>query len=160
MNKMISGELLEKWIIDNAGTHYLPKFELLDAIQSGSLSPPAPCEVVEGLRKRYEDQRQECLRYGGLYPEDKSVCHQAIRRAKNLDAVAVHLAALCDDMMLALSRQPSGSGWLPKDEPAIKYCEHGVPYAIPCDECFPPPPPQEVNNGSMMEKEDDTHQNR
>jgi hypothetical protein len=39
---MISGELLEKWINDNAGTHYLPKFELLDAIQSGSLSPPAP----------------------------------------------------------------------------------------------------------------------
>jgi hypothetical protein len=124
----------------------------------------APREVVEGLRKRYEDQRQECLRYGGLYPEDKSACHQAIRRARNLDTVAVHLAALCDDMMLALSRQPSGPGWVS----ALKGLSLDMHTASmrPCPTCremtellgFPfgcyeyqakrtPQPPQEVNNG-------------
>jgi hypothetical protein len=41
---MLDAGKVKEWIAENAGTHYVPKFELLEAINSGNLNAGAIIE--------------------------------------------------------------------------------------------------------------------
>lgn len=61
----------------------------------------------ELILKRYEEMRQQCARYAGLHPESTVVCHIALGGVRHLPTISTQLAALCDDMALALKARPS-----------------------------------------------------
>jgi hypothetical protein len=61
---------------------------------------------MKGLLKRYDELRRRCVRYGGFHPDSENVCYQALQHTR-VDSIAVALAALLDDMALALQAAPT-----------------------------------------------------
>ena len=54
------------------------------------------------LLERAERMRLYCLQFANLHPNDKSRCGDAIGRTHHAPVIAVHLADLVDDLVLAL----------------------------------------------------------
>lgn len=82
--------------------------------------------TVEKILEDYERIRRHCLRHADIHPDDKSVCHQALRKASwPTPAIAIELAALLDDMALALrAALQAREGWVSvEDVPLPKLCE-------------------------------------
>jgi hypothetical protein len=75
--------------------------------------------VFEEIQKRYEKMRRLCLQYGNLHPDDKSVCHQALKGARGTQYIARNIAELADDMMLALSQLQAENAGLRSIEQAL-----------------------------------------
>jgi hypothetical protein len=111
-DKMISGELLKAWARDKREIHPDGPWDagfnralesIIAEIHSGRLSPPAPCEVVEALEK--------LIRFVSINAMDQIVEDEdghMIGWRKSWE-----FNRLIDESRKALSRQPSGSGWLP-----------------------------------------------
>lgn len=54
------------------------------------------------LVERYKRLQMECEQYGGLVPEAYHPCHYSLKKSYAIPSIAVGLAMLLDDVMLAL----------------------------------------------------------
>ncbi len=113
MSELIDKQALLEWIEDNAGSHYLPKFELIDEINSGNLTPVSSGDVV-GAEPRIGERVRATMNntdwFSGVYEESVDVFASYGVRVDDTGELKFFIHA---EREAALSQVPGGGGWLP-----------------------------------------------
>lgn len=65
---------------------------------------------MSDIFKDYEKVRTHCLHYANLHPDSTAVCFQALNRSPHVPTIALNLATVLDDAMLALTAAQEDAG--------------------------------------------------